>query len=256
MTKCRVCDKEARKRGYCFKHYKYLLQTGRLGQYRVDSARAREHICRLVDLRWTYEAIGSATGINPTFVLYLHRGDCRLVRADYERRILAIPLEPSASASVDATGARRRIQALARIGWSSRRVAERVGCSHRTLQNISAGQTEWISPRMAGRISAVYDELWATPGPDKGVASKARTLGHAPPLAWDDDTIDDPAARPEGVATSRGRKLPPTEELLFLIEAGETLAALAQRFRVKPESIERRFEREGIMRKLRRRAVA
>ena len=136
-----------------------------------------------------------------------------------------------------------------------RRVAERVGCSHRTLQNISGGQTEWISPRMAGRISAVYDELWATPGPDKGVASKARTLGHAPPLAWDDDTIDDPAARPEGVATSRGRKLPPTEELLFLIEAGETLASLAQRFRVKPESIERRFERAGIYGKLRRYAA-
>jgi hypothetical protein len=34
------------------------------------------------------------------------------------------------------------------------------------------------------------------PGPSHRTRARARALGYAPPLAWDDDAIDDPSAQP------------------------------------------------------------
>ncbi len=47
-------------------------------------------------------------------------------------------------------------------------------------------------------ISELYDRLSMTPGPSPQTRGWAKTLGYAPPLAWDEDTIDDPRSRPHG----------------------------------------------------------
>lgn len=65
-----------------------------------------------------------------------------------------------------------------------------------------------ISPTNAARIAALYDELWNVEPPaetkfDRISAGRARAVarrrGYLPPLALDDDTLDDLAARPAGV---------------------------------------------------------
>lgn len=45
-------------------------------------------------------------------------------------------------------------------------------------------------------VCEVYDRLSMTPGPSAHTAGWAAKRGYAPPLAWDEDSIDDPAARP------------------------------------------------------------
>ncbi|WP_205859648.1 helix-turn-helix domain-containing protein, partial [Phycicoccus flavus] len=45
-------------------------------------------------------------------------------------------------------------------------------------------------------VRDVYDRLSMTPGPSPETRGWAVKLGYAPPLAWDEDTIDDPTATP------------------------------------------------------------
>ena len=49
------------------------------------------------------------------------------------------------------------------------------------------------------RIADAYDELSMRQGP----SVRNRRLGYPPPLAWDDETIDDPRARPKGATSAR-----------------------------------------------------
>ena len=103
-------------------------------------------------------------------------------------------------------GSARRVQALHRIGWSRRVVAERLGMSanalHLALRHPS------ISASTAKRIAEVYAELsMRAPAPVTPteaanigfVKTNAERAGWAPPLAWDDADFDNPRARPKGV---------------------------------------------------------
>jgi hypothetical protein len=104
---------------------------------------------------------------------------------------------------LDATGSKRMLGALMAIGYPGQ-----------TLSRIMKREPSWISKFMrqelvqkatARRIKQVYDALWDKPRPtstagEKHAASYAKTMaqrwGYPPPLAWDDDTINDPAAQP------------------------------------------------------------
>jgi hypothetical protein len=98
---------------------------------------------------------------------------------------------------VDPTGTRRRIEALRAIGWPIRVIAAEAGVSHGTL-HYTMGRSERIHLDTARRFADVYDRLsMRLPGRvDPRVVKRAQEMGWAPPLAWDDDTIDDPKARP------------------------------------------------------------
>lgn len=149
---------------------------------------------------------------------------------------------------VDGTGTRRRLRALMTQGWSKRKLALRLGMLPSNLWATFCSDRVYASTAVA--VRRLYDELWdATPSrstPAERVAySKtvryAQARGYAPPLAWDDDTIDDPEAVPQGMETSRRRHglLPPVEELQWLLQGGETPLSIAARFGVQPAAVER-----------------
>lgn len=106
-------------------------------------------------------------------------------------------------AFIDSTGTLRRLQALIAMGWSQSKLGERIGVTGSNFgQLLRRGR---VTKQTAQRVAKLYDELWDTPPPsathrDRITVSRARNYarahGFAPPLAWDDDTIDDPAARP------------------------------------------------------------
>lgn len=198
MTICATpgCDRPAKTRNRCEPHYRRRLHTGRYGYRPAD--RVRQHVAALRDLGWTYDGIAKAAGVSSYSVHKAYLGQSRHVLADTEAAILRVPLTPREShRGVDATGSRRRVQALAWMGWPNRAIAERIGCTPRTLPTeLSRGR---VSVRLAQRITAVYDELSGLSGPSKIAAAKARQYGWAPPAAWDEDAIDDPTAKPEGV---------------------------------------------------------
>lgn len=107
-------------------------------------------------------------------------------RADYRRRryLHHAPLK------VDATGTRRRIQALAAIGWSLAAQSQRLGWKPSTAHAVSS--RSWVWPQTAEKVRGLYDELSMVPGPNNRARGEAARKGWLPPLAFDDESIDDP----------------------------------------------------------------
>src|SRR5574343_710808 len=105
---------------------------------------------------------------------------------------------------VDGTGTASRMRALACLGYSVREQARLLDGSPRTVQAWIRAETPTVDARTAERVPRLYDRLSMTPAPTSGRATFVRnwaaSQGWVPPLAWDDDTIDDPSAAPQGVA--------------------------------------------------------
>ena len=98
--------------------------------------------------------------------------------------------------AVDATGTTRRVRALMALGWPQTEVAKVAGIGSRHLSYIARGCSKWCQRRTADAIRRAYDQLSMTPGPSPHIRGRALKAGWLPPLAWDEDAIDDPAARP------------------------------------------------------------
>lgn len=119
---------------------------------------------------------------------------------------------------VNPAGTVRRLQALAALGWPMSTVAAHIGVDAAQTRRLCRGDTRRRMHRdTAARVAAVYDRLsmsrptrW-THRNDRIVAAAA-AAGWVPPLAWDDDDIDNPDAQPtlagptgvlDGVAVAR-----------------------------------------------------
>lgn len=194
------CGEEATSRGFCESDYRRRVRM-RIFGYR-DAEPLRGHVAELRRLGWTWEAIGQTAGLATQTARQIHLGNTCDVWPETVDRLLSVPLVPYYSHhGVDSTGTRRRVQALAWLGWPAREVAARAGTTERSLHTLIRPDRR-PSAALAARVAAVYEELCMTPGPSRITASKARGSGHAPPLAWDDVDIEDPKARPRGAARS------------------------------------------------------
>ncbi|OLT13047.1 hypothetical protein BJF79_03875 [Actinomadura sp. CNU-125] len=127
------------------------------------------------------------------------------IRKDTALRILAVHASPelvSDVASIDSAGTVRRLQALGCLGHPQADLAARLGVRPDHLGRIR--RTGRVSAGVARKVRALYDELWKV-RPEGKAADRARLaarrFGWAPPMAWDDDRIDDPKAKPAGVRT-------------------------------------------------------
>lgn len=201
--KCQRCPSDAHTRGHCEPCYRYLLHTGRFADDALENvAETFVHLHRLRELHWTWQQIGAASEVPFGHISAIARGEYATVRGGTARKILAVPLvESSWHHGVDPTGTRRRIQAMQWMGWPAREIAERVGVKTETISTVShrGGGRGRVSSRLARAIANIYEDLSGLPGPSRQSATKARAYGYAPPLAWDDDTIDDPKRRPRGI---------------------------------------------------------
>jgi hypothetical protein len=99
-------------------------------------------------------------------------------------------------AYTDATGTRRRLQALIATGWPIRELARQMGWAGNPGL-LLYGERQQVHKHTAALVADVYDRLWDIPGPSLRSRRAAQRAGYAPPSAWDDDTIDDPAATPD-----------------------------------------------------------
>jgi plasmid maintenance system antidote protein VapI len=178
------------------KRYRVRRESGRPGL--IDATPARK---RLQQLQQTMSLlqIKAATGCDDCNLRQILDGTRTKIRRDTHNRILALkPVPPSPGTYLDATGTRRRIQALRAIGWSGRVVAEAAGTGESVIERICDGQPT-VRGKVAARIQDVYIKLSQTPAPAGRSATRARNYaqgqGWAPPGAWDD--IDDPATVPD-----------------------------------------------------------
>jgi transcriptional regulator with XRE-family HTH domain len=138
---------------------------------------------------------------------------------------------------VDPTGSVRRLQALAALGHSGTTLAEELGMTRQRLNEIRNARLE-VRRETAAKIAALYDRLSMTPGDSELTKARAEAKGWAPPLAWDDDAIDNPAAQPITAGGSpRGRL--DLDDVKHLESFGVSRHEIASRMNVQLESIER-----------------
>lgn len=182
----------------------------------VDAGPARDHVAALmasgVGLKQIVKKSGVSQGVLWKLVYGKNGGtpSRRVTRATMDRLLTLDPADRTLTADgarVDPTGTRRRLQALACLGWSVNQLAEHAGADRQPFDQAMRGGE--ITARTAHTIAALYEHLWDTPAPARDhrekisvsrATNRARRESWAPPLAWDDDTIDDPAAGPMTLA--------------------------------------------------------
>lgn len=134
-------------------------------------------------------------GWHGTYSAYRHGCRCPHAREDHRLHQKRQREQRAPVVHLNNVGTRRRVQALAALGWRWQDIAARTGTSYQSVQRLAL-LDQAVHVATVERIRAVYDQLSATPGPSELTRRRAAAKGWVPPLAWDDDTIDDPNALP------------------------------------------------------------
>jgi plasmid maintenance system antidote protein VapI len=229
----------------------------------IPAQPAAEHARKLLARDLTITQIAREAGLQPSTIRRLVEGQKSILAVNAEK-VLSVPLDVRVSAGdVPAVGAVRRVRALYALGHLNYVIAREAGVSRDTVCAIAAGQWATLSVSADDGFRAAYDRLSMQTGTSWKTRRLAERNGWAPPLAWDDDTIDDPKAVPqtdaqEPVATEGGnlaarwlmgesvilgaedRK----EVLAYLYEwTNDTTAEIAERLGMTPGSAEQMWNR-------------
>jgi hypothetical protein len=214
---------------------------GRWGNY-VDAGPSRAHIAALTNAGMGLKRIVAVSQVSQGVLWRLMYGKrhpdgtrtpSARVTATNQARILAISLDLADGARIDSTGTTRRIQALVTLGWSQAKIAHQLGILPSNLTPLVHGRRPVVTAATSRAVAALYDG-WSMQLPpetnqrERIAASRARRYAKqrrwAPPLAWDDEAIDNPAARPD-----RGHRSRPIDRVdqavIDRILAGERLHA-------------------------------
>ena len=129
--------------------------------------------------------------------------ECRAANRDWHRHYRRIAAErrwgARPSAWTSSVGTVRRLQALAAMGWSASEVARRLGVTDSAIFLLRATRGGRVLASTADRVAALYRDLADKPPTGNAIVRTKRWAernGWRPPIAWDDDTIDDPDAQP------------------------------------------------------------
>lgn len=134
---------------------------------------------------------------------------CKRAAAKAEQ-VRQLRLMRGQSGRIDATGTRRRLQALVWLGWNWKALADRLGADEIMVKRWAERDAPglYVFPATVARVERLFNDLCMTPPPETTPAernaasrsrNRARRLGWAPPLAY--DNIDDPNEQPKHKAT-------------------------------------------------------
>lgn len=181
----------------CKKHY----QAWRAVNRPVDSEIVREHIARLRDAGMGCIRISQLSGVTTRTVRRIANGHSSLTYAESARAILAVNPAVDRPARMDPTGTIRRTRALVAHGHTRDEIVAAMGDGKQlNLHRYLTGTAAWVSRDTHDRIDAAFRTLSVQPQPTGHIADRARITaarhGYLPALAWDIESIDDPAAVP------------------------------------------------------------
>jgi hypothetical protein len=225
----------------------------------VDPGKAQAHVQALVrDHGVSLRGIAEAAGVSAFIISDLNREIKRGLHRDSEKAILAVTAEavlarPNGEGFVPNIGGRRRIQALMAMGWRHQDLTPLLGIN---TANIVHQQGDWFTKKKHDAIKELYDRLWNQRGPATILSiNRIKKAGYAPPLAWDDETIDDPNAVPALGTQVSGRGRPTEgkirkydaviEDVEFLLDEGLTWEALIDRLGMNGDTLDRNLHRLG-----------
>ncbi|MFF1499709.1 hypothetical protein ACFVZR_07495 [Streptomyces sp. NPDC058316] len=197
----------------------------------IDAEPVRQHLLALHAAGITIYRVAALTGMEYANVrIYTQHGygnsepRRQRVTPEVAARFLALDINEITPAKVDATGLRRRIQALAAIGWPTEHVASRAGLSPRHISTLV--RQPMVLASTAQAITTTYDDLRHRSarrnGVSNNVANRTRNRAAAkrwpPPKYWDETgAIDDPHFTPEYKVTQAEIL---AEEAQWLISVG------------------------------------
>lgn len=231
---------------------------------RVDAQPVRDHVEYLRTNGVSHRALATASGVSRTAITAMVYGRGERGHKPYPRvltstanKILAIkPTMDNMSAGrpIDATGTRRRLQALVTIGYSVTSLGERIGIQAGNM-NVTMNRAQ-VTVATARKVRDLYQQLWNVPNSATtwhalSAANRSRNYakihGWLPPMAWDDDQIDDPEYSPV-LVLEKGSKIEANreaflEEVEFFADAGDLIASIAGALGVSQDAVEKRLER-------------
>lgn len=215
--KCRCHPCRAANSTYASEHNRQKLY-GRTNL--VDAEPARQHVRQLLASGMGWKTVAKSAGVGTSVMTKLLYGKRRAdgsrvptqrLRPETRHRLLEVKLELADHAHIASIGATRRIRALMALGWSQTKLAERLGVTPSNFTHLPAGSRPYILAATARAVIQLYDELSMTRPPeathrDRIAASRSRGYAKArrwvPPLAWDDEDLDNPTAHPRMRATA------------------------------------------------------
>ncbi|MCZ2849817.1 helix-turn-helix domain containing protein [Modestobacter sp. VKM Ac-2978] len=174
----------------------------------TDAGPVHDHLVALRAAGIGVERIAELTGVSVSHIRTLAASDrghspvTRRIHLSTAARILIVSISDEHRAPhsrFDATGTRRRLQALAAIGWSPELLAAELDRRTSSLQRSMTSPS--VTARTARDVAALYERLENTPPPRAtrrqcaaAEASQAHAVarGWLPPMAWDDIDTDAP----------------------------------------------------------------
>ena len=268
--RCAPCTRAYRRHS---KTTEYRTVTGTHSY--VPAEPARQHVEQLLEVL-TVSQVEQRSGVHRTAIRVLvgdfpGRPASKRIARRTEAALLAVRddrIGAEQHGLVDGTGTRRRLRALIALGWPAKTLQGRLGGSSRStwyLTNPEIGESTPVRATTRDAVRALYDELSLTVPPPSRAVTRARGIAAArrwvPPLAWDDEAIDDPAARPSrGVALRRNlgtvfdevaveramagdqvhlRPVERAEAVRRLTDSGYSAMAIAERLQVDARSVQR-----------------
>lgn len=206
----------------------------------IDAEPTRQHILALLAAGITVNRISQRASMTHWDIEQFVKGDRtrgrqRRISPARAARILAIDLAAVTPSLVDATGTRRRIEALTAAGWPMERLAEHFGVSLKYVSEMR--KQDKVRDVSAQAVAEAYERLKNKRPEAHGVippiAKRARRMADArrwaPPKYWAKfpDAIDDPHFTPEYGMTKADLL---AEEAAFLVTvAGLTRSQAAVR---------------------------
>lgn len=108
--------------------------------------------------------------------------------------------------AVTPVGLARRLQAITAMGWSMKVIADETPFTVDAFKRVRRGVSrQFVQHELGECIIAAFEKYGMTPAPGSRSSARTRkwanTKGWLTALVWDDETIDDPDARPDGIIT-------------------------------------------------------
>lgn len=174
-------------------------------------APTRLRLRQLLDGGASIAAIAATVGVAPATLVNITQSHNRWVQDWTAQAIAKVTIPetiPHETTGYPAIGAHRRITALLAIGWTHTLLTDHAGL--RTV-DVLHGAARRVDAHTYQAIRDTYDRLSMTPGPSAANRGRAERHGWAPPLAWDEHSIDDPNARPYGVQHDTSTRRRPSD---------------------------------------------
>lgn len=178
----------------------------------VDAQPTRDHVRSLMAQGMGLKRIARAGGVShgsaAKLIYGLHDGPpSKRVRRDIAERLAAVTFslaDGSIAGPEGQVGVARRLQALIALGWSQAKLGARLDVTPANMGPLVHCRRQ-VTTRTHKTVVALYDELSMSLPPqethrDKIAASRSRSYarrqGWLPPLALDDERLDDPMYLP------------------------------------------------------------